>query len=135
MTNPKGLTFSQGETLRERAFSQGETLRERGLKILLNHEDAKNTKKILVFRLASSSGRAGGQCPPYEMISFLGFYFRNKVMVQDMILPTFMTDGKKQLRQHGGNKATIPNQRKAYAVFILTFECVTFDERLAVLPS
>ncbi len=28
--------------------------------------------------------RAGGQCPPYVLISFLGFDFRNKIVVQDM---------------------------------------------------
>ena len=31
-------------------------------------------------------GRVGGQCPPYETISFLGFYFRNKTVVQDVSL-------------------------------------------------
>jgi hypothetical protein len=39
------------------------------------------------------------------------------------------------LVQRGGNKQPIANQRNAYAVFILTFECVTFDFRLAVLGA
>ncbi len=37
------------------------------------------------------------------------------------------------LVQVGGNKATILNQRKACFISFLTFECVTFDFRAAVL--
>jgi len=43
---------------------------------------------LLYSDLAPSSGRAGGQCPPYEIISFLDFNFRNKARVQDLSIDT-----------------------------------------------
>ncbi len=44
----------------------------------------RQTKWLVTDRNAPSIGRAGGQCPPYVNISFLGFDFRNKTVVQDL---------------------------------------------------
>jgi hypothetical protein len=46
-----------------------------------------------------------------------------------------MKKRKKILVQHGANKHTIPNGAKAENINLLTFECVTFDFRAAVLVN
>ncbi|MBR8833784.1 MAG: hypothetical protein DSM106950_07015 [Stigonema ocellatum SAG 48.90 = DSM 106950] len=41
---------------------------------------------VPLLRAFTFSIKAGGQCPPYEIIGFFGFDFRNKVVMQDMSL-------------------------------------------------
>ena len=45
---------------------------------------AMGSKLVRQIRSCTFSIRACGQCPPNERISFLGFDFRNKMVVQDV---------------------------------------------------
>jgi|GEM_PF-5136161 len=84
------------------------------------------------LRSCTFSIRAGGQCPPYERISFLSFNFRNKTMVQDLSqrmtgnfsLPAVYANA---VRKAGGRPILLPPEEPDPGFFLKLVDGLVFS--------